>query len=93
MAGETEPFPGEQNRLYLSRPGGGWRDATSELPRLSDFSHSAAIGDMPAGCTSNRAATRGMATQAPWAFWVDVLDFNGDGAADFVMRRRRTRVA
>ena len=35
-----------QNRLYLSWPGGGWRDATSELPQLSDFSHSAAIGDI-----------------------------------------------
>ena len=43
---DAPPFPGEQNRLYLSRPGGGWRDATSELPRLSDFSHSAAIGDI-----------------------------------------------
>lgn len=40
------PHPGEQNRLYLSRPGGGWRDATSELPQLSDYSHSAAIGDI-----------------------------------------------
>ncbi|MCY4505366.1 MAG: hypothetical protein OXG35_00180, partial [Acidobacteria bacterium] len=27
----------------------------------------------------------GVATQAPWALWVNVLDFNGDGAADFVM--------
>ena len=45
---DAPPFPGEQNRLYLSRPGGGWRDATSEsdLPRLSDFSHSAEIGDI-----------------------------------------------
>ncbi len=43
---DTEPFPGEQNRLYLSQPGGGWRDATGELPQLSDFSHSAAIGDI-----------------------------------------------
>ena len=43
---DTEPFPGEQNRLYLSRPGGGWRDATSVLPQLTDFSHSAAIGDI-----------------------------------------------
>ena len=43
---DAEPFPGEQNRLYLSRPGGGWRDATSELPQLSDYSHSAAIGDI-----------------------------------------------
>ena len=43
---DTEPWPGEQNRLYLSRPGGGWRDATDGLPRLTDFSHSAAIGDL-----------------------------------------------
>ena len=43
---DVDPFPGEQNRLYLSRPGGGWRDATDELPQLSDFSHSAAIGDI-----------------------------------------------
>ena len=43
---DVQPFPGEQNRLYLSRPGGGWRDATHELPQLSDFSHSAAIGDI-----------------------------------------------
>ena len=43
---DADPFPGEQNRLYLSRPGGGWRDATGELPQLSDFSHSAAIGDI-----------------------------------------------
>ena len=27
----------------------------------------------------------GVAANAPWARWVDVLDFNGDGAADFVM--------
>ena len=40
------PHPGEQNRLYLSRPGAGWLDATSELPQLSDYSHSAAIGDI-----------------------------------------------
>ena len=43
---DAEPWHGEQNRLYLSRPGGGWRDATSELPPLSDYSHSAAIGDI-----------------------------------------------
>ena len=43
---DAPPFPGGQNRLYLSRPGGGWRDATGELPQLSDFSHSAAIGDI-----------------------------------------------
>ena len=43
---DADPFPGEQNRLYLSLSGGGWRDATDELPQLSDFTHSAAIGDV-----------------------------------------------
>ncbi len=43
---DRPPWPGEQNRLYLSRPGGGWRDATSELPQLTDFTHSATIGDI-----------------------------------------------
>jgi FG-GAP-like repeat len=40
------PSPGEQNRLYLSRPEGGWRDATDTLPQLRDYSHSAAAGDI-----------------------------------------------
>jgi hypothetical protein len=40
------PSPGEQNRLYLSRPEGGWRDATDTLPQLRDYSHSAAGGDI-----------------------------------------------
>ena len=43
---DADPFPGEQNRLYLSRPEGGWRDATANLPQLSDFSHTSAVGDI-----------------------------------------------
>lgn len=43
---DTDPFPGEQNRLYLSRPEGGWRDATANLPQVSDFSHTSAAGDI-----------------------------------------------
>lgn len=43
---DAPPWPGEQNRLYLSLPGGGWRDATATLPRSSDFSHSSAAGDI-----------------------------------------------
>jgi hypothetical protein len=46
MGGFDElPFPGEQNRLYLSRPEGGWRDATENLPQLSDNTQGAAVGD------------------------------------------------
>jgi hypothetical protein len=43
---DTQPYPGEQNLLFLSQPGGGWRDATATLPQLSDYSHSAAFGDI-----------------------------------------------
>jgi hypothetical protein len=43
---DTNPFPGEQNLLFLSQPDGSWRDATANLPQLNDFSHSAAIGDV-----------------------------------------------
>jgi hypothetical protein len=43
---DAAPDPGEQNRLYLSQPGGGWKDATSTLPQLSDYTHSAAMGDL-----------------------------------------------
>ena len=51
---DRDPFPGEQNRLYLSRPGGGWRDATSELPQLTDFTHSTAIGYPRSGNARHR---------------------------------------
>ncbi|GLI92158.1 FG-GAP-like repeat-containing protein [Methylocystis echinoides] len=43
---DASPFPGEQNRLFLSQPGGSWIDATVWLPQLSDFSHSSAAGDI-----------------------------------------------
>jgi hypothetical protein len=43
---DANPFPGAQNRLYLSTAAGGLEDATARLPQLSDFSHSAASGDI-----------------------------------------------
>jgi hypothetical protein len=43
---DAPPFPGEQNQLFLSRAAGGWRDATATLPQISDFSHSATVGDI-----------------------------------------------
>lgn len=43
---DAAPYPGEQNRLYLSQPDGTWLDATSTLPQISDYSHSAAVGDI-----------------------------------------------
>jgi hypothetical protein len=43
---DAPPWPGEQNRLYLSLPEGGWRDATGNLPQISDFTASSAVGDI-----------------------------------------------
>lgn len=43
---DTDPFPGEQNKLFLSRKDGTWYDETGSLPQISDFSHSATIGDI-----------------------------------------------
>lgn len=46
---DRDPFPGEQNLLLLSRPEGGWRNATDTLPQLDDYSHSAAISTIRRG--------------------------------------------
>jgi hypothetical protein len=43
---DTNPYPGEQNRLYLSQADGTWIDATASLPQLSDYSHTSAVGDI-----------------------------------------------
>jgi hypothetical protein len=43
---DQQPFPGYPNTLILSRPGGKLVDASVNLPRIPDFSHSAAAGDV-----------------------------------------------
>ncbi|HEU4850818.1 MAG TPA: FG-GAP-like repeat-containing protein [Telluria sp.] len=43
---DTTPYPGEQNRLLLGLSGGGYADASANLPQLSDFSHSATAADI-----------------------------------------------
>jgi hypothetical protein len=43
---DTDPYVGEQNRLYLSVAEGGWRDATATLPQVSDAGVAAAVGDI-----------------------------------------------
>ena len=43
---DTDPFPGYQNTLVLSSPGGKLIDATGNLPQQMDFTHSAAFGDI-----------------------------------------------
>jgi hypothetical protein len=43
---DAAPFPGHQNTLILSAPGGKLVDATANLPQASDFTHSATTGDV-----------------------------------------------
>ena len=43
---DVSPFPGAQNRLLLSAPGGGFVDASANLPQAADFSHSATAADI-----------------------------------------------
>jgi hypothetical protein len=50
---DTDPYVGEQNRLYLSLPDGGWRDATATLPQLVDMGIAGAVGDLSGKGTSD----------------------------------------
>lgn len=43
---DRDPFPGYQNTLILSAPGGRLVDATANLPQASDFTHSATAADV-----------------------------------------------
>jgi hypothetical protein len=43
---DTNPFPGAQNKLLLGKLGGGYLDASANLPQVSDFTHSATAGDV-----------------------------------------------
>jgi hypothetical protein len=40
------PYPGYPNTLVISQPGGKLADASANLPRQPDFSHTAAAGDV-----------------------------------------------
>lgn len=42
---DTNPFPGEQNMLFMSTPTG-YANVTASLPQLSDFTHTAAAADI-----------------------------------------------
>jgi hypothetical protein len=43
---DAPPFPGGQNKLVLSAPGGKLVDATSQLPQQPTFTHNAAAADV-----------------------------------------------
>ena len=69
------PFPGGQNRLFLTSPTG-MIDATSSLPQVLDQSHSASVGDFDSDgdidiIVNNLNSQDGRA--------VNILDNNGKG--------------
>ncbi|MCJ8057315.1 FG-GAP-like repeat-containing protein [Shinella curvata] len=43
---DQDPFPGHQNLLLLAKAGGGFKNATDQLPQISDFTHSAGAADI-----------------------------------------------
>jgi hypothetical protein len=43
---DANPFPGAQNSLFLSNSSGGFTDASASLPQISDYTHTAAVGDI-----------------------------------------------
>ena len=43
---DAEPFPGRKNTLLLGKKEGGFTDASSRLPSISDFTHSADAADI-----------------------------------------------
>lgn len=43
---DAAPFPGYKNTLLLGKAGGGFTNATSRLPNIKDFSHSATAADI-----------------------------------------------
>jgi hypothetical protein len=50
---DGDPFPGFQNTLVLSVPGGKLIDATGNLPQASDFTHSATAADVDGNGTTD----------------------------------------
>ena len=70
VGGPLDPFyDGWFVQLFMNHGDGTFADETSL--RLQPHEQS--------------SGNAGVATDSPWAVWVDVVDFNGDGAADFVM--------
>jgi hypothetical protein len=43
---DAPPYPGAQNKLLLGKAGGGYTDASANLPQVADYTHSATVGDI-----------------------------------------------
>lgn len=78
---DTHPFPGEQNRLYLSQ-GETWVDATARLPVLQDFTHTAAAGDIDGDGDVDLFVGNGYAGQNHILSYLLVNDGTGHFAVD-----------
>lgn len=85
---DTHPFPGEQNQLFLSSPTG-WTNATATLPQLSDFTHTAAAGDIDGDSDLDIFAGNGYTGQNGNLAYM----LMNDGAGHFTMTRANLPVA
>jgi hypothetical protein len=74
---DANPFPGFQNRLYLSQSGtANWTDATANLPQQYDYTHSVCTGDVNGDGKVDIFAGNGALTAAYF--------LRGDGTGHFV---------
>lgn len=79
---DAAPFPGARNALFLSSGATGLSNATSRLPGLADYSHSAAAGDIDGDGDIDLYVGNynGGTEEAPY-FLIN------DGAANFILSR------
>ena len=81
---DTDPFPGGQNILVLSVPGGKLLDATARLPQQLDGTHSAAAADIDGDGDVDLYVGNIWGQNTPPAIWL-----NSDGAGTFIVATGR----
>ena len=82
---DADPYPGYQNTLVLSVPGGRLVDATANLPQQNDFTHSAAAGDIDGDEDIDLyIGNLGGQTEVPPQIWLNV-----DGSGVFTVATGR----
>ncbi len=81
---DADPFPGYPNTLVLSVPGGRLVDASANLPQQSDYTHSAAAGDI------DRDGDNDLYLGQLWGqSWIDPQILINDGNGAFTVAEGR----